>query len=179
MIHEPVIGFIQTEKNDGSEDLLNLFAQDLTRKGWNIGGLVQHSSKTAQGSSLMELIDIRTGERFIISQPLGPDSSGCCLDAGGLCDSSAVLRREISAKVDLLIINKFAVAEAEGKGLLQELFMAVEHDIPILTSVASRYRPDWDHVMADCGHAIQPNLADLHHWWESVSAARKAHGTGD
>ena len=179
MEDSPVLGYMRTEKNDGSEPLLDLFAQTLLAQGWKVGGLVQHTSTAPNGTALMELVDIRTGNRFTISQPLGPDSSGCCLDSGGLCEASAVLRREIDAKVDLLIVNKFAVAEAEGHGLLQELFLAVEQGLPVLTSVASRYQADWDRLLGECGQPLPAGLDQLDQWWREMSAARHAHGSGD
>ena len=173
----PIIGVMQTEKSDGTESLLLDFARALQQNGWNVGGLVQQTTRVASGSPHMELLDLRTGDRYVISQPLGQKSGSCCLDTTGLCDSSAVLRREIEAGVDLLIINKFAVAEAEGKGLLQELFLAVQSGVPVLTSVASRYQEDWDRLTGGCGQAIKPSTDALTAWWGAVSAARQAHGS--
>ena len=177
MNETPFIGFIRTERNDGSEKLLDVFAAQLRNNGWNVGGLIQQTTSASNGAAQMELVDIRTSRRYLISQSLGKESSGCCLDPSGLCEASAVLRREIEAQVDILLINKFAVAEAEGQGLLQELYLAVEREIPVLTSVASRYRPDWDRIMGDCGQPIDPDLAALEQWWAAVSAARLAHRT--
>ena len=179
MDFSPKIGVVQTEKGDGTEMVLYEFAHLLIDQGWNVGGLAQQTSLATNGATQMELVDLRTKDRYLISQPLGRDSKGCCLDASGLCDSSAVLRREIESRVDLLIINKFAVAEAEGKGLLQELFMAIEQDIPVLTSVASRYKEDWDRLMGEYGYPIAPTLEALTAWWDQTSAARKTHVTSN
>jgi Protein of unknown function (DUF2478) len=168
MMTHPALGVLQTQKNDGSEKLLSDFAHNLIQNGWNVGGLVQHTSRYPSGSNLMELVDIRTQERFVISQPLAAASQNCCLDPGGLCTSSAVLRREIEAGADLLIINKFAVAEAEGKGLLQELFMAIEREIPILTSVSNRYKDDWDRLTGGYGEPIAPTAQAIQAWWDRL-----------
>ena len=179
MTFTPIIGVVQTEKNDNSQSLLADFAQSLLNAGWNVGGLVQQTTHSATGPSIMELVDIRTKERFLISQPLGKDSSSCCLDPSGLCDSSAVLRRELSTDIDLLIVNKFAVAESEGKGLLQELFLAIEQGVPVLTSVASRYKDDWGRLTGGCGQNLPPSIEAMTTWWDRVSATRKTHGAGN
>jgi len=172
------LGVMQTEKGDGTETILADFARILLAEGCNVGGLVQVNTHHPDGLSQAELVDIRTGERYLISQPLGKQSSGCRLDPIGLCDATAVLRREIDANVDLLIVNKFAYAEAEGKGVLQELFCALERGIPVLTSVASRYRPDWDTIIGEGGRFLDPTIPALSRWWRESSPGQ-AHRSGD
>ncbi len=172
------LGVMQTEKGDGAETVMADFVQFLQARGVTVGGLIQVNTNHPDGLYQMELLDLRTNDRYLISQPLGKSASGCRLDPSGLCDASAVLRREIEAKVDLLVINKFGIAESEGKGILQELFQALEQGIPVLTSLSSGYRENWSQIMDDCGQFLPPTLAALIQWWEEVSAPGHAHGAG-
>lgn len=157
----------------GAEALLAGFALELRDAGVRVGGLVQHSRRDGAGHSQMELEDVATGRRYGISQRLGTGSSACCVDPGGVADASAVLRRDIADRVELLIVNKFSGLEAEGRGLAPELFEAVAQGIPVLTCLAERYRPQWDALTGGAGTMLPPDVAALQGWWREIAAARR------
>lgn len=165
------LGLVVHTKGDSTESLIAAFAQHLRDSGVNVGGLAQHSQPQPNGKTLMELEDIRTLDRYQISLDLGPGSQSCSLDPRGLCDASAVIRREIALRPHLLIINKFAVAEAEGKGLLQELFAAIENGLTILTTVSTTYLEDWTRLTGGLGVRLDPKREALDQWWRSVNRA--------
>jgi hypothetical protein len=166
------IGLILHDRDDRSEELLTNFAFTLHESGVNIGGLVQRSVQIDNGKSVMDLIDIRTRHEFRISQNLGEGSNACTLDLAGLAEASQVLRREIDTGVDLLVINKFSGAEFTGSGLEAETFDAISRNIPILTSLARRYRAHWIELTDNAGTVISPTLADLHQWWNRLVSAK-------
>jgi uncharacterized protein len=163
------IGVILHEKGDGSEKILADFAFALRQAGVDVGGLVQHSTFQPDGRRRVDLIDVRTRETFCISQDLGPDSRACILDLAGLADASQVLRREIEAGVVLLIVNQFAKMESEGRGLAPEAFEAVGRGIPVLTSLSTRYRAQWDALSEGAGQMLEPTPEALWAWWKSVA----------
>ncbi len=170
-----LIGVIAHDgRGGGSEELLARFARSLRDRGENVGGLIQISHKYAavppgqSGKSGMELVDIRTDRHFGISQKLGGLSDACSLDSSALAEASQVLRREIEAGCSLLIINKFAETEAQGQGFLSEMFDAVSRGIPVLTSVSSRYRPQWDEISGGLGTMLSPDDLALDQWWAMV-----------
>lgn len=167
------IGLILHERGDSSEELLFRFAFALRAKGVDAGGLVQRSSTATNGKPEMDLIDLRTGREFRISQNLGAGSTACCLDPSGLAEASQVLRREIAAGVDLLVVNKFAGAECDGGGLAMETFEAIAAGIPVLTSLATRYRERWDVLTEAAGTLLEPNEDALWRWWAEVSQEQK------
>ena len=163
------IGLILHERGDSSEDLLADFAFALRAAGVDVGGLVQRSSVAENGKAVMDLIDIRTGETFRISQNLGAGSSACCLDPAGLAEASQVLRREIETGVALLVVNKFSSAECDGEGVAAETFEAIVRDIPVLTTLATRYLDRWTELTEGAGTLLDPNAAALWRWWEGVA----------
>lgn len=163
------LGLVVHTKGDSTESLIASFARHLRESGVDVGGLVQHSQPQPNGKTLMEVEDIRTLDRYQISLNLGSGSQSCSLDPRGLCDASAVIRREITLRPHLLIINKFAVAEAEGQGLLQELFSAIENGLTILTTVSTTYLDDWMRLTGGLGTRLDPNREALDHWWRSVN----------
>ena len=164
------IGIVLSESGLGIEPLLAGFAADLQIHGFNVGGLVQRSGVGPTGRPVMDLVDIRTGDEFRISQDLGPESSGCSLDISGLAEASRVLRREIEAGVELLVINKFSGLESDGGGFVAEMFQAISRGIPVLSSLSPRNRPQWNTLTGNAGSMLQPHSQALWQWWTCVSA---------
>ncbi len=159
------IGVVTYETRGGTDALMGDFAARLKSDGADVGGLLQHGRMDENGHWRMVLTDLRTGRLHPISQDLGAGSATCSLDTSALVEASQVLRREIAARPDLLIVNKFAGLEAEGRGLVAELFAAIEAEIPILTTLAVRHRPAWDRIMGGAGDMLDPTEAALWDWW--------------
>ena len=65
------------------------------------------------------------------------------MDSGALATAGSVIREAIEEGVDLVVINKFGHAEIDNRGLLSEYLAAVSCGIPILTTLHSKYLPDW------------------------------------
>jgi molybdopterin-guanine dinucleotide biosynthesis adapter protein len=164
-----IVGVILNEAGAATEPLLADFAAGLRVRGVDVGGLIQRSRVGDAGKPVMDLVDIRTGEEFRISQDLGSASAGCNLDTSGLADASRVLRREIAAGAQLLIINKFAGQECDGGGLAPEMFDAISRGIPVLTSLAPRNRPRWDVLTGNAGQMLAPRAEALWQWWRGVA----------
>ncbi len=162
------IGVILHDRGGESEELLARFARALRAEGQDVGGLVQTSCHYPNGRKKMTLVDLRTGEAFVISQNLGVGSDACCLDPAGLADASRVLRREIAAAVSLLVINKFAGKECEGEGLAPELFEAVTAGIPVLTTLAFRHKDKWDALTGGAGVMLDSTEQALWDWWKGL-----------
>nr|WP_233286257.1 DUF2478 domain-containing protein [Bradyrhizobium brasilense] len=119
------------------------FVQDLARRGVRVGGIVQRQSRDANGTQAMLAVDVATGQKISISQPLGSGAMSCKLDTNGLAKAAAILSRALRDKVDLLVISKFAKQEAAGRGLRAEFVDAITRGVPLLTAVPSRCLADW------------------------------------
>lgn len=59
-----------------------------------------------------------SGERFSIFEDLGPGSTARHLDQDGAATTAKVVRRDISAACDMVVLSKFGRLEAAGKGAL-------------------------------------------------------------
>jgi hypothetical protein len=162
------IGVILHAGDPGIADLLAAFAARLRAEGIDVGGLVQRRVDGGGGRPRIEQIDVRTGQAFPITQDLGAGSQSCAIDTGGLAAASAVLRRETEARVALLVVNKFSEQEAEGRGLAPEMFDAVAEGIPVLTTLAKRYWPQWERLTGGAGTMLEPDEAALRRWWAEV-----------
>jgi len=162
----PHLGVVAYSEGGDVEELLARFADSLRGQGVAVGGLLQRSSREANGRPRMDLIDIASGDVIRISQNLGGKSSACCVDLTGIADASAYLRRAIDAAPDLLIINKFSGLEAKGGGLRAEFLDALASGLPVLTGLSERNRAAFEDMAQGAGDFLDADDQALQAWWD-------------
>ena len=122
------------------DDLLRRVTGRLRADQVRLGGTLQENTGGGVGlCSAMTLIDLASQRRVKISQDLGLQSEGCRLDAQGLSEIAALLDRTFDQQIELLVLNRFGTAEAEGGGLRSAFVRAIDAGIPILTAVRPPY----------------------------------------
>ncbi|SDF40833.1 DUF2478 domain-containing protein [Rhodobacter capsulatus] len=146
--------------------LLAGFARRLIAQGLRVGGVVQERPATAAGCRCAEmaLLALANDHRTPVAQPLGPGSTGCRLDFGALAQVAQDLLGEIDAGLDLLILNRFGKAEAEGRGFRDVIAAALAREIPVLTALHPRNLPDWTRFTEGAALLLVPDETTLHHW---------------
>lgn len=159
-----LFGIILHDKGENGEDVLAAVVATLVAEGVRVGGLYQQSTRYPSGRTRMDLVDVRTGERHEISQDLGSGSTACCLNPGALVEASAILRRDVAAGVDLLVVNKFAGMEVDGEGMAPDAFEALSNGIPVLTCLSHRYRDKFAEVSGGMGTFLEPDVAAVVAW---------------
>jgi hypothetical protein len=107
------------------------------------GVLQENASADAGVCAAMTLIDLASRKSFRISQALGSQAEGCRLDPQGLAEVGVLLDRPLDRDVELLLLNHFGTAEAEGGGLRSAFVRAMEAGIPVLTAVRPPYAEAW------------------------------------
>jgi nucleoside-triphosphatase THEP1 len=158
------------------DDFTVTVAEALRADGVRLHGVVQRNvDDTAR--SAMTLVDLATGEHSGISQDLGPHARGCRLDSRGLAASAAMLDAPIDDAVDLLILNKFGKAEAEGGGLRSAFARAIDAGIPVLTAVRPPYVEAWSEFHGGLATAIEPRLDMVLGWCRSVATRLRLRST--
>jgi nucleoside-triphosphatase THEP1 len=120
--------------------LVNLLRADQVK----IAGVLQENARDVAGfCSAMTLVDLTSRRRFRISQDLGSQAQGCRLDARGIAEIGPLLERTLDQDVELIILNRFGKAEAEGGGLRSAFVRAMEAGIPTVTAVRVPYTEAW------------------------------------
>lgn len=148
------------------DSLLDRFTSELKRRGFRVGGVVQRNYGARDDcADQMELVDVATGHAFGISQNLGRESRACRVDPSGVADASQAIRRAISERADLIVVNKFAGLEAHGEGLSDEMLAAISEGIPVLTSVGSRFINEWQTFAGGYADLLTPDAESLWRWW--------------
>jgi len=126
------------------DEFLGRVANQLRAEHIRLGGALQENTPGDAGRcAAMTLVDLATRKRFQISQDLGSQAEGCRLDAQGIAEFVALLDRAPDEDVELMILNRFGRAEAEGGGLRAAFAGAMEAGIPVLTAVRAPYTDAW------------------------------------
>lgn len=157
------------------DDFMAAAAKALAAAGVRLGGAIQtNSAEDCAYNAAMTLVDLRTGGEAGISQDLGVDATGCRLDPRGLVAMAADLDAAIGGELDLLLLNKFGRAEADGGGLRQTLTRALDAGVPVLTAVRAPYDEAWNAFHGGLAATLPPDLDAVVAWCRRTIAARAA-----
>ena len=158
-------------EDDGNEAVQTLWeaVEQLQQKGLKVGGLL--NKKDGQGGYIGEVIcSICDDREYRILVDRGAGASGCRLDSEALAASSAVPREALDQGIDVLVINKFGIAEAEGSGLVAESSRAVSEGVPVLSTVHDKYAEQWRRFSGDLGVELFPMVEEVQAWLEAQLA---------
>ena len=72
--------------------------------------------------------------------------------------------RSLDTDPDLLILNKFGKVEAEGRGLLDLVAMAVERGIPVMIGVPIRNLAPWRDFAGGMSVEFSDDLSEIADW---------------
>ncbi len=144
-------------------EFMHKVADTLRAEGVRLQGTLQENAGSARCST-MSLIALATGERIGISQDLGPLATGCRLDTRGLSEMAATLDTTIRAEFDLIILNKFGRAEAEGNGLRNTFAYALSIGKPVLSAVRPPYLEAWSRFHGGLATDLTPHLDPVVAW---------------
>jgi nucleoside-triphosphatase THEP1 len=123
---------------------MSAIADHLTGRGLRCAGFVQRDvPRPGRSRCDMVLADVATGATIAISQDRGLGARGCRLDEGELARAIMATMAALSGPVDLLLINKFGKAEAEGRGFIPLIGEAVALGVPLLIAVPWRNIECW------------------------------------
>lgn len=172
----PLAAAIVDEGGVDVDVLLATVAADCRRSGRRVHGLLMTRVGGAGCAGDMVLVDIAGGERYLVSQPLGPGSSSCRADPQGFARASLVLRSALDQSPDLVICNRFGGLEAEGGGFADELLALMAQGVPLLTAVAPRNRAAWQRFSG--GAPLLPADAAAVAGWVDQALAARSMGQG-
>lgn len=144
MTDRPILAITYTESGRAA-DAMRRLAGKLTAAGASCAGFLQRDEAPPDGRSRCDMVIecLSTGERLKISDDRGPLARGCRLDVGVLISALASEREAMRSRPDVLVVNKFGKAEAEGGGFRPLIADAIELGIPVLIAVPWRNIESW------------------------------------
>ena len=147
------------------DDLLQEVAEGLAASGVRLGGFIQQASvENDDCCAVMHLRDLRDGSRVTISQELGPGAKGCRLDPAALARVAARLEETLEADIEILVLNRFGKAEAEGGGLCATIQKAIGTGIPVLLAVRDEQADAWTRFHGGLGLDLPAERAAIVDW---------------
>jgi nucleoside-triphosphatase THEP1 len=139
--------------------------EDCRRRGLRIAGVLQHPvCPDAAGHCDVALEELTTGLRTDLFEDRGPGAGGCRLDVAALAEVNAQVARTLDADPELLVLNKFGKVEAEGRGLLDLVAMAVDRGIPVVIGVPIRNLAAWRNFAGGMSVEFTSDPSEVSDW---------------
>jgi len=154
-----------------NRDALVDFAAELKAQHVRVGGLVQEVMFDDVGRRIgIDIVEVDTGDRFPINRPTKENLEGhtCSLNTEKLADSTEALRRAVRERYDLIVLEKFGEREQKGEGLLDEIFLAISEQIPLLIAVPQPALELWNERCGNLGATLDFDLDAFRKWWSEV-----------
>lgn len=170
----PRIAALESKSSAETQALLGALACSWRAAGLRVAGAVQENTPlTPGGPQTKALRDLATGGLHPVLQDLGPGSTACCVDPGGLAAACAAIQRAVQQGCDVVIISKFGKLEAERGGLLDAFGAAIEFDVPVVTSVSPRVMEEWAEFAGPLAAFVAPEIAAIERWRAALAGERE------
>lgn len=119
-------------------------------QGRRVGGLIELLGPEREDRHACDMVlkNLASGEEFEIAEERGKLARGCRLDYDVLLRAAASVQAQIDA-LDLILLNKFGKADAEGGGFRSVLAEALARDIPVAIGVPRRNLDAWREFAGD------------------------------
>ncbi len=160
----------------GDRQALHRFVDQEKANGVKVAGILQRKVPMAEnGMTEVVAVDIQTGLTCTINRPTRESwkNRECSLDRAALTDTTAILRRAVSAGADLIVIEKFGDEEAHGGGLSAEILDGIASGIPFLVAVPETNLQSWIDRTGGAGAILEFDEQAFRDWWRAWTATGK------
>lgn len=161
-----------TGQGRGETDrLLAAVAERLTQDGIRLVGALRLTSSTGGfGSCDCDLWLLPNGPRWRITQDLGPGSTACRMDAGAFEQGVGLATSRLhSGRADLVMLNKFGLSEAEGRGFRALIADALGRGVPVLTGISETHRAAFEAFAEGMADHLAPEEEAILDWCRAVA----------
>ena len=114
-----------------------------------------------------------------ITQELGAGSTACRMDAGALEGAVGLVTARLAmAGADLVVLNKFGLSEAEGRGFRTLIAEALGRGVPVLIGLSDTHRAAFERFAGGMATALPPDEEAILGWCRAM-ARPVADATGE
>ncbi|MDR3535674.1 MAG: DUF2478 domain-containing protein [Acetobacteraceae bacterium] len=151
------------------EAILEASVDLIREQGVRVAGLMQHFGDVLpNGKRSMWLEDILTAETVRLDVPRGSGTVACVLDPDALAQAACMLQRAATSGADLIVVNRFGNAEADGSGLRAEIAEAICSGIAVLIPVRFSLLHDLEGFLGSAAPVLLPSPAAIADWAKDV-----------
>jgi Protein of unknown function (DUF2478) len=167
----PKVGVLLYDTSAEVDAILTTAVERLRARGVTVGGLLQRfGEQLPNGKYRMWVDDITTGQSIRLDKPRGSGASACILDPDALAQAACMLQRITETPPDLIIVNRFGHAEADGGGLRPEIADAICSGAAVLVSARFTYLGALEGFLGGPPTVLQPSAAAIADWVEHAVA---------
>ena len=154
--------------DDDPDRLFIDFADDLSSSGLRVVGLVQVGRSCKAEDPVLSVVVMPEGKVAPLVKARRTCVADCQIDTGCLAGVARRLSDSLADGADLVIINRFGRAEAEGKGLTDLITCSVDADIPVLIAVPEHRFSAWIRFSNGMNVRLACRRDALDRWWRSL-----------
>lgn len=104
-----------------------------------------------------------------ITQDLGAGSTACRMDAGALEEAVGLATARLAAEgADLVVLNKFGLSEAEGRGFRALIAEAFGRGVPVLIGLPDTHRAAFEQFADGMADALPPDETAIFDWCRAM-----------
>jgi hypothetical protein len=169
------VGVLLYDISDGVDAVLSEVIERLRARRVRIGGLLQRrGDPLPNGKFQIWVNDITTGETIRLDSPRGAGASVCILDPDALAQAACMLRRITETRPDVIIVNRFGHAEAQGGGMRPEIADAICSAAAVLISARIGYSAALEDFLGGPPTELDPSAVAIADWAERAAAIGQA-----
>lgn len=166
-----IIGSVTAPGKGKTDELLSALAKYLEPE-IRLAGIVQtNTDRPGCVGCDMDVRVLPSGETLRISQALGPEASGCRLDAPVLEEAVGLVEVAMANRAELLILNKFGKHEASGRGFRPVIGNALAAGIPVLLGLNETNRTAFREYAGEFSEPVEPEFDAVVAWVRRVVTA--------
>ncbi|MGX9353107.1 DUF2478 domain-containing protein [Shimia sp. W99] len=149
-----------------TDQLLSSVVARLQAEGIRVGGALRPRKPADESSHCnSDLWLLPDGPIARITQDLGAGSTACRMDAGALEEAAAMATARLaSGGIDLIVLNKFGISEAEGRGFRVLIAEALSRNIPVLIGVSDAHRAAFERFADGMATALSDSESAVVTW---------------
>lgn len=156
------VAVLPYQRSAGLHAILRDAVNRLTTRGVQVAGLLQRTGgKLPSGKFSMWVDDISSGQAVRLDQPRGSGATACTFDTDALAQATYLLRLAIDSGADVIFVNRFGNAEAEGGGLRADIAEAICRGILVLIPVQTSRLDDLEAFLGGSATPLEPSAAAI------------------
>jgi len=157
---------VTLEGRGATDRLLARVVARLAAEGIRVAGVLR-APRTEEAEAQCESAPrlLRDGPVIRITQDLGAGSAACRMDAGALEAAAGLAEARLAAEGgDLLVLNKFGLSEAEGRGFRALISEALGRGMPVLLGLPEVHRAAFERFADGMTTTLPPEEAAVLAW---------------
>ena len=165
------VGVLLYDNSIDVDAILAAAVADARARGIAVAGLLQRfGPRLDSGKRSMWVDDIQTAQTIRLDAPRGPGAQACILDPDALSRAACLLQRATESDAELIVVNRFGNAEADGRGMRAEFAGAICAGAAVLVAVRYSLLNDLEGFLGGPAYLLLPQPMAIANWAEAIVA---------